>query len=365
MADEIKTGEVQAPAPQVNLDELAAKVAERLAPTVKGAIATPAVIKKSGLGDSPVKAFLHWARTGDIGAVKTAVVWDEANDTQGAVTVPDDFYNQIIMKAHEQSIPRKMGAMVITTSRDVVRVPTEGTPLAKFALTAEESGSYDETAVEPFGGGDVTVYKLTRLVKVTNELLEDSAFNLEQILSGMFADAIALTENYYALRGTGSGQPEGVLAGGTLGKTFASASTIAAAEVMDLYYALSSVYRSNPTVAWVMADGTEKVIRKIQATSSAGEFLFQVTPAGVIDPNSLLGKPVFNSSQMPDIAASAKTIVIGDWSKFVIVERTGMTVSRNPYLYQANDITGFFAKIRLGMKVAQAEAFQYGQHPTA
>ncbi|MBC7337776.1 MAG: phage major capsid protein, partial [Clostridia bacterium] len=184
-----------------------------------------------------------------------------------------------------------------------------------------------------------------KMVKISNELLEDEAAQpgLPDLLASMFARAMAETENYYFLVGTGSSQPQGAVTASGLGVRAASTSAITAGEIMDLYFSLANQYRTRPNVCWVMDDATEKVIRKIQATSSAGEFLFQVTPGGALEPDTLLGKRVWNASAMPDIAASAKVILFGDWEYYYIAERSGLVIDRNPYLYQANDQTGLFA----------------------
>jgi HK97 family phage major capsid protein len=362
--EEIKAAEKVAEI-SVDTDKIVEAVLARMQQPVKGLYAVPNVKKvtKLGFADDAMRSWIHWVRTGDEIAVRAALQEDTASE--GGYLVPDDFYAKVALKLGEQSIARAMGATVIPTSRDIIRVPTEGTSMTNFVLKAEEA-AYDEN--EPtFSELALTIYKYTKLVKLSEELAEDEAIapSLPDILAGMFARAMAGTENTIFLTGAGSTEPTGAVTGGTKGVGAASTSAITAGEVVDLYFSLASQYRSRPGVCWVMDDKTEKVIRKIQATSSAGEFLFQVTPGGALEPDTLLGKRVWNASAMPDIAASAKVILFGDWEYYYIAERSGLVVERNPYLYQANGQIALFAKFRVGGGVAQATAFQYLQMASA
>lgn len=349
--DEVKEMETQA----IQVQGQETKAAEPI--VEKAGLFAVKRVTKLGFADDAMRSWLYWLRTGDHGAVRAAL--QEDTPSEGGYLVPDDFYTRVVQKLSEQSIARAMGAQVIRTSRDIIRVPVEGTSMSNFAVTSEE-GSYNEN--EPtFGELALTIYKFTKLVKVSEELLEDEAAapSLPDLLANMFARAMATTENTYFLVGSGSGQPQGAVTGGTMGVRCAATSAITAGEVVDLYFSLPSQYRERPNVCFVMADSTEKVIRKIQATASAGEFLFQVTPGGSLETSTLLGKRVWNSSAMPSIAASAKVILFGDWEYYYIAERSGLVVERNPYLYQANGQIGLFAKFRLGGGVANADAFQY------
>ena len=111
-----------------------------------------------------------------------------------------------------------------------------------------------------------------------------------------------------------------------------------------------------------MNDGTEAVLRGL----TGNPFLFGVTPAGgQFEIDTLMGKRVFNSDSVAEIGASAKSMLIGDWSAYFIAERHGLVVQRLGELYAANGQVGLLAKFRQGAAVGQAEAFQYATHPGA
>ena len=312
----------------------------------------------TGVSDQ-ARELVHFLRSGQMPAsTRAAVQWAEGSGATGGYLVPDDLYNEIVAKLSEQSIARAMGATVYNTSRDVVKVPVFQ-PLANLSVTAE-GGAYAETEVTPFAEVSIPVYKFTRLVKVSEEMLEDAAFNVERIVMDAIAAAMAETENAYFIAGTGSGQPQGALTGAELGVTAASTSALTAAEIVELYYSLSSKYRNDGSVCWTMADSTERAIRKLQASATAGEFLFQVTPAGTLG-GDLMGKRLWNSAFVPEIAASAKVALFGAWKYYVIAQRSGLVIQRNPYLYAGTGYVGFFAKFRVGGAVTIAEAFKYLQ----
>lgn len=310
-------------------------------------------IKKAtdlGFKDDAVKSFMHWIKTGDEVAAKGAL--QEGTSDEGGYIVPDDFYNRIVEKRDDVSIPRRAGARVLTTSRDVMKVPVEGTA-ASFAITAEEA-AYNES--EPLiGEVSITIYKFTNLVKVSEELMADQAANLESWLANHLARKWALTENQYTLAGTGSSQPQGILYGGTAGLTLDDTNAISAGEIPELMGKLGSGYEDG--AVWTMRNATLWYLKGL--ASSSVFVLNQQEKTGLVD-KVMWGKPVYVSDNMGAYTTTAnKSLCFGNWDYYALVERQGMTVTRNPYLYEASGQIGIFSRVRFGGAVLQAEAFQY------
>lgn len=310
-------------------------------------------IKKTtdlGFKDDAVKSFMHWIKTGDEVAAKGAL--QEGTSDEGGYIVPDDFYNRIVEKRDDVSIPRRAGARILTTSRDVMKVPVEGTA-ATFAITAEEA-AYNES--EPLiGEVSVTIYKFTNLVKISEELMADQAANLEPWLASHLARKWALTENQYTLAGTGSSQPQGVLYGGTAGLTLDDTNAISAGEIPELMGKLGSSYEDS--AVWTMRNATLWYLKGL--ASSSVFVLNQQEKTGLVD-KVMWGKPVYVSDNMGAYTTTAnKSLCFGNWDYYALVERQGMTVTRNPYLYEASGQIGIFSRVRFGGAVLQAEAFQY------
>jgi len=320
-----------------------------------GKMQAPATIKSVGEAD-PEKAFEIYCRTGQkakglIHANKAAL--QEGTTTEGGFLVPNDFLGQIIAKRDEMSIARRAGARVIQTNRDYIDIPYEDTSETAFVLTAEE-GAVDEN--EPtFGNAQARVYKYTKLVKVSEELLADDAANLQSFLGDAFGRAWAGTENGIALAGTGSGQPQGVLVGGTAGLTFDSATTIGAAEIPELFWKLGSPYHEG--AVWVMKGATLGLLQGL----TGNNFQFVPTPNSNAMSPQLWGKPVFLSDSMGAVTTGLKSAVYGNWYYYALIENQGMVVRRLNELYAGNGQVGFLATVRMGGVVLQAEAFQYGK----
>jgi len=355
MEEEIEKKEIEKK--EIDIDALVKRFEDRMEARLEKLvnappINAPAVIKAENLGDpDPNRAFAHYLRTGErVKGLKAAMGEDTAG--VGGYLVPDDFYAGIVEKRNELSIPRRAGATILQTSRDVLNIPIEATSQTYFAQSAHDMAAVNED--EPtIGQATATVFDFTKLVKVSEDLLEDSAANLNQFLANSFGRWMAMTENRNALIGTGTTAPQGVTVGGTAALTFDDTNSIAAAEIPELYHKLAGQYRDN--AVWAMNDDTLGMLRGL---SSSSAFTFG---AHEINDESIMGKRVFTSTYMPKYTtAKYKAIVFGDWSMYALVERKGLTIRRLNELYAGNRQVGLLAVFRHGGVVLQSEAFAIG-----
>lgn len=333
--------------------ELKAKIEN--APATNGGAPAVKRVTERGFKDDEVKSFLHWIRTGDDKAYKAAM--QEDTDSEGGYAVPKDFAAQIAAKRNEVSIIRQTGVVPLQTSLEHYLFPTEGTAATKAIVTAEEA-AYDEN--EPtLAQVDVVAYKHTKLIKISEELEADAKANFGGWLSNVFARAFGLAENYAAfnIASNGSSKPASVTYGATTTTAVASQTAFTAAELLSLIYAVPSAYSDN--LAMVMRRTTLGAIRAL----SGNPFSFIPTPDGAGTANSapglggyIHGIPVYLTDDLPAQAAANKPVVIFNPDFYGMVEREGFSVSRNPYLYQANGQIGLFAKARFGGALLQAEA---------
>jgi len=242
--------------------------------------------------------------------------------------------------------------MILQTSRDVLNIPIEATSMAYFAQSTHDMAAVNEN--EPtVGQATATVFDFTKLVKVSENLLEDSGANLNQFLTNSFGRWMAMTENRNALIGAGTTYPQGVTVGGTAALTFDDTNTIAAAEIPELYHKLAQQYRDN--AVWTMNDTTLGYLRGL---TSSSVFTFG---GHEINDESIMGKRVFTSTYMPLYTTTAyKSVVFGDWSMYALVERKGLSVKRLNELYAGNRQVGLLAVFRHGGVVLQSEAFAIG-----
>ena len=273
-------------------------------------------------------------------------------DSEGGYLVPDEYERTLVEALEEENVFRQLAKVIRTSSGDrkIPVVATKGT-----ASWIDEEGAYLESD-DSFGQVSIGAYKVGTMIKVSEELLNDSVFDLEAYISREFARRIGAKEEEAFFTGDGSGKPLGVLAatgGAETGVTAASATANTADELIDLFYSLKAPYRRN--AVWVLNDSTIKAIRKLK--DNQGQYLWQPSlTAGA--PDLLLGKPVRTSAYMPAIAADAKTVAFGDFSYYWIADRQGRSFKRLNELYAATGQVGFLASQRVDGKLVLPEAIK-------
>ena len=264
--------------------------------------------------------------------------------------VPEEFERQIVTGLDEANVVRGL-AKVITTSAER-KIPVAATH--STAQWTAENGAYTESG-PTFDQKTIDAFKLTDLVKVSIELLQDSMFDLESYIAGEFARAFGIAEEEAFCVGTGTGQPTGIFTanGGTVGVTAASATAITADELINLIYSLKSPYRRN--AKFLMNDATVSMIRKLKDKNDA--YLWQPSlQAG--EPDKLLGYDLYTSPYVPTAKAGALTVAFGDFKNYWIADRSGRTVQRLNELYSTNGQVGFVATERVDGKVILPEGIQ-------
>ncbi|NCB25365.1 MAG: phage major capsid protein [Bacteroidia bacterium] len=340
------------------LEKQAILDAELNAPMANPLTGKPAVSKPEGKGgrasDEYKKAFWNAMRTrageGLDPTVKNAL--QVGTDTEGGYLVPDEFEKTLVETLEEENIFRRLANVITTASGDrkIPVVASKGT-----ASWIDEEGAILESD-DSFGQVSIGAYKLGTMIKVSEELLNDSVFNLENYISREFARRIGNKEEEAFFTGDGSGKPTGLLAatgGAQLGITAASATAITIDEVLDLFYSLKAPYRNK--AVFVMNDATVKAIRKLK--DGQGQYLWQPSlQAGT--PDTILNRPLFTSAYIPAIASTAKTIIFGDFSYYWIADRQGRVFKRLNELYAATGQVGFVATQRVDGKLILPEAIK-------
>ena len=284
------------------------------------------------------------------GKVPINNVLSTSPDTDGGYLVPVEFERQIVMGLEEFNIIRTI-AKTITTSAER-KIPVAATH--SIAQWTAENVAYTES--DPtFAQKEIDAYKLTDLVKVSIELLQDSMFDLESYIAAEFARAFGVAEEEAFCIGNGTGRPTGLFtaSGGEIGVTVTSPTAITADNLIDLVYALKSPYRRN--AVFLMRDNTVSSLRKLKDNN--GQYLWQPSvQAG--QPDRLWGYPIYTSPYAPIAAANALPIAFGDFSNYWIADRMGRTVQRLNELYAGNGQVGFIATQRVDGKVILAEGIK-------
>lgn len=306
--------------------------------------------EKTGRASEEYKANFWNAMRSKVPLPSVVNALEEGTDSEGGYLVPDEYERTLVEALEEENVFRQMAKVIRTSSGDrkIPVVATKGT-----ASWIDEEGAYTESD-DSFGQVSIGAYKVGTMIKVSEELLNDSVFDLESYIAKEFARRIGAKEEEAFFTGDGSGKPLGVLAatgGAETGVTAASSTAVTADELMDLFYSLKSPYRKK--AVWVLNDSTIKAVRKLK--DSTGQYLWQ--PSLVArTPDTLLGRPVKTSAYMPVIAAGAKTIAFGDFSYYWIADRQGRSFKRLNELYAANGQVGFLGSQRVDGKLVLSEA---------
>lgn len=273
-------------------------------------------------------------------------------DSEGGYLVPDEFEKTLIQGLEEENIFRTLAKVITTSSGDrkIPVVATKGT-----ASWIDEEGAIPESD-DAFSQVSIGAYKLGTMLKVSEELINDSVFNLESYIAKEFARRIGAKEEEAFFIGNGSGKPTGIFnatGGAETGITTASTTAIIIDEIMDLFYSLKSPYRKNAT--FVMNDATVKAIRKLK--DGSGNYIWQPSlTAGT--PDTILNRPVATSTYVPNIAAGEKTIAFGDFGYFWVADRQGRSFKRLNELFATTGQVGFMATQRVDGKLILPEAIK-------
>ena len=278
----------------------------------------------------------------------------EDTDAEGGFFVPEQFINQTI---HDPGVPssqlRPLCTVIRVSSKDGY-VPTMGS--ASWAAIAEEAAYSDQTPT--VGQVSFSLEKSGGLVKVTRELLDDSAINLPALLSQIFQESAGRFEDVGIIGGNNTTQYAGIMSDSSVAfYTMASATAVVVADLIGTFYALEAQHRANST--WVMKSAINSLINQIQVTGNGVTGIADITAAPAA---FILGRPVVDTDVVSalggTITSTEKIAIFGDFRQYYIFDRVGFTIRRNDSLYMENDQVGFFASRRGDGQVGLAAAFK-------
>ncbi len=268
-------------------------------------------------------------------------------DSEGGYLVPDEFERTLVDGLQETNIFRTLAHVIQTTSGDrkIPVVASHGS-----ASWVDEEGAYQESD-DAFSQVTIGAYKLGTMIKVSEELLNDSIFDIQSYLATEFARRIGNAEEEAFINGDGTAKPTGMLNTAEVGVTTAGAAAITADELIDLFHSLAVPYRGK--AVWLLNDTTIQYIRKLK--DGNGQYLWQPgLVAGA--PDTILGRPVKVSRYMPTIASGNKTIAFGDFNYYWIADRQGRSFRRLDELFAVNGQVGFRGSERVDGKLILPEA---------
>lgn len=305
-------------------------------------------VKTGRASDEYKKALLQAMRTN---FRQISNVLQEGIDPQGGYLVPDEYDKRLIDILTEENVMRTLGTNITTSGEHKINI----------AATKPAAAWIEEGGTLTFGDATfdqiiLDAHKLHVAIKVTEELLYDNAFNLENYILTQFGKALSNAEEDAFINGTGVGQPLGILAetgGAQVGVTSASSTKVTADEIINLVYSLKRPYRKN--AVFLANDVCVAELRKLKDNN--GQYLWQPSlQAG--EPDRVLGYKVYTSPYFPVPTAGGTAVAFGDFSYYNIGDRGTRSFAELKELFAGNGMIGFVAKERVDGKLVLPEAIK-------
>ena len=270
-------------------------------------------------------------------------------DSEGGFLCPEEYEKKLVEALEDEVFFRNLATVIRTSSGDrkIPIVTSKGE-----AAWIDEGGQFPESD-DSFGQTSIGAHKLATMIKVSDELLNDSVFNMEQYISKEFGRRIGTKEEEAFFVGDGTGKPIGIFnkTGGAETGVTAATTGITFDDVMDLYYSLRAPYRNKAT--WILNDSTVKAIRKLK--DGNGNYIWQPSVREG-EPDRILNRPYRTSIYVPELAAGSRVMAFGDFSYYWIADRQGRSFKRLNELYATTGQVGFLASERVDGKLILPEA---------
>jgi len=278
-------------------------------------------------------------------------------DSLGGYLVPDLWQPEIERAMLDYSGILQACRILRTEAGQKLYWPTEDdTSTAAVAIAEAAQFTVQDLT---FGTKELDAYKVGSLMKVSYELLQDNAYNVEAEMRNAFAPRFGRKLNTDCTTGSGSGAPNGVVTASTLGKTAASATAVTVGEIIDLKHSIDPAYRNGPNFGFMFNDAVLAYLKKLQVGTSDARPLWQPSYAAG-QPDTIDGSRYWiNQAMDSSINASSKLILCGDFSKYIVRIAQDMIIARRDELYSEYGLVGFQAWMRFDGELVNTAAVKH------
>lgn len=262
-------------------------------------------------------------------------------DSEGGYTVPESWETQLLRVLEDQNIMRSLCQVVRTQStRNIPLVADDGQ-----AGWVDELGAYPESDIE-VDGKVIQAWKLGRILKISEELMDDSSVNMVDEISRSFGITFGSAEEAGFIVGDGNKKPTGVIPTASVGVTAASTTAITYDEIVLLVHSVKQAYRRRSS--FLMKDSTVSLLRRLKSADGVPMWQPSLT-AG--QPDTFMGYRVYSSDPVPAAATGNKAIAFGDFKQYRIADRGGIIMQRLNEKYADTGQIGFRTRKRVDGKL--------------
>jgi HK97 family phage major capsid protein len=344
---------------QIDTLERAAELKKELASNAEARQAAPKASKSStfakylrnGMGALNTE---ERALMGEMRGTSTQVV---GTDSLGGFLVPQDFSDELDMASLFTGEVERLAKKLDTAGGALLDYPTINDTATDANLISEAASVTVQDMT--FANAQLSAYNYASQVRVSMQLLQDNAFDLNGFLAESMGERIARATNGAFTTGTGSSQPQGIVTGSSLGNTAASATAIAADDILDLIHSIDPSYRNKASFGLMAHDNIIAAIRAL-GIGSSNDFPIFIPSMEAGQPDKLFGYNVYyNNDMQSSIATGTKTLIAADFSKFVVRSAGGVQFVRLNERYMDELEVGFVAYARKDSKVLDTRAVKH------
>lgn len=341
------SAEIRSLCNQIETEEALARLNGEVEPTSRSGESTPATADQ--VQQETRAAIDVYMRTGDRALLRALTSGVTGGGDTGGYLIPESWENSILELEKELFVMRQLAdVQTSATDRNIPVADDYGE-----SDWIEEGTAYPESDPD-YGTKMVKAYKVGRICKVSEELLQDNDYNLESWLTSTFAYTNGLAMEKAYIEGDGVGKPTGFLIDANAVNATGTALTYQ--HLLNLFKELKSGYFTRAN--WLM--NTNTLVNVMSLKDDSGAYLYKpFEPKAPTDPmGQILGRPIVISSGMPDVGAGKKPIALGDFKRYRIHDRAGFSILRMNEKYADEGFVGFRGMQRTDGKLLIAEAIK-------
>lgn len=272
-----------------------------------------------------------------------------ANDTTDHVLAPEDMQTEFIRNLVEFSPIRSIADVRSTTAGTVVLPMRTEITNAKWVgeveTRPESQPAFDQMRLE--------IKEIATYVDISLQLAEDSNNVISEVNMALSED-FGQKEALAFVNGSTALEPSGFMTDPEIQTIEAAGATLNPDELIALMYGLPATYRNSGT--WVMNGSTLAAIRTLK--DGDGRYLWQPSYQ-VGQPETILGRPVVEAVDMPDVGAGNEPVIFGDFKRgYRIYDRLALSILADPYTVRVNGLIRYHARRRVGAAVVRPLAFR-------